>query len=311
MQHKDVGTGSNHIIHNYQFADIEQRDQFVGTEADLLKVCLVLTPFSYYTLSSINPIKWEQFGSGTSGGGSSEVQEIIRSNENPTTTINPSENGILWVNYTTNEIFVCMDNTLNQNIWKGNNGTSISPKPVYKFDILGDNSAVSFLQLDDDLTDMGGAYTIATTNTVFEVGKIGKCLKSNSDSSKLEIVGTMKSISFWAYFPSSVTRNGYFFDSRSFGNDVYCYMNSNVSPCSISLTTIYQNKNIIGQNVQFTKGEWVHIALNFNNTINGIRLLNHNYSPLKFGITNVKIDHVRCFNRALTTTDLEKLFAEV
>ena len=37
MQHKDVGTGSNHIIHNYQFADIAQRDQFVGTEADLLK----------------------------------------------------------------------------------------------------------------------------------------------------------------------------------------------------------------------------------------------------------------------------------
>ena len=191
MQHKDVGTGSNHIIHNYQFADIAQRDQFVGTEADLLKVCLVLTPFSYYTLSSINPIKWEQFGGETSG--NNEVIEVIRSNQNPTVTTNPSEKGILWANYATNEIFMCMDNTLNQNIWKGNNGTSISPKPVYKFDILGDNSAVSFLQLDDDLTDMGGAYTIATANTVFEVGKIEKCLKSSNDNATIDIIGAISS----------------------------------------------------------------------------------------------------------------------
>ena len=193
MQHKDVGTGSNHIIHNYQFADIAQRDQFVGTEADLLKVCLVLTPFSYYTLSSINPIKWEQFGGGTSGNENNEVIEVIRSNQNPTVTTNPSEKGILWANYATNEIFMCMDNTLNQNIWKGNNGTSISPKPVYKFDILGDNSAVSFLQLDDDLTDMGGAYTIATANTVFEVGKIEKCLKSSNDNATIDIIGAISS----------------------------------------------------------------------------------------------------------------------
>lgn len=307
MQHKDVGTGSNHIIHNYQFADIAQRDQFIGTEEDLLKVCLVLTPFSYYTLSSINPIKWEQFGGGTSE--NNEAIEVIRSNQNPTVTTNPSEKGILWANYSTNEIFMCMDNTLNQNIWKGNNGTSISPKPVYKFDILGDNSAVSFLQLDDDLTDMGGAYTIATANTVFEVGKMGKCLKSSNDNAKLDISGAIRAISFWAYFPSSVTADGYFYDCRGYGNNAYCYLNSNVSPAGINLSTIFQNKSAITAGVQFTKGAWVHIAINLNSAVSGIRLLN-NLQP-NYGISNVKIDHVRCFNRVLTTTDLEKLFAEV
>ena len=59
MQHKDVGTGSNHIIHNYQFADIAERDQFVGTEEDLNKVCLVLEPYGFYAIKNINPIEWK------------------------------------------------------------------------------------------------------------------------------------------------------------------------------------------------------------------------------------------------------------
>lgn len=32
--------------------------------------------------------------------------------------------------------------------WRGTNGTIIEPKPIYPFDIFGDNSAVAFLQLD-------------------------------------------------------------------------------------------------------------------------------------------------------------------
>ena len=198
MQHKDVGTGSNHIIHNYQFADIAQRDQFVGTEADLLKVCLVLTPFSYYTLSSINPIKWEQFGGGTSGSGNSEVIEVIRSNENPTITTNPSEKGILWVNYATNEIFVCIDNTYDNNIWKGNQKTIISKNKIYQYDILNDYTCIAFFQLDDNLIDMGGAFQISTYNADYEIGKMGKCLKMNFTNCKIELYSKVKSISFWA-----------------------------------------------------------------------------------------------------------------
>lgn len=308
MEHKDIEKGQIHVIHNIEFADITERDAYIPSAEDLKKVCLVNSPFSYYALKSINPTAWEGLSAGVTNNPVTQ-SEITKSNTNPSINRNPSELGELWVNYTTNEIFMCTDNTTNLNIWKGNKNTIIAPKTVYKFDIFGDNSAVSFLQLDDDLTDMGGTYTITTANTVFETGKMEKCLKSNNDSARLDISGAIKSISFWAFFPSSVTTYGYFFDCRSYGDSAYCYMNSNVSPSEINQATIYENKSQITTGVQFKKGEWVHIAINLNNNPNGIRLLNH-YSPPSYGITNIKIDHVRCFNRALTNTDLEKLFAE-
>lgn len=52
-------------------------------------------------------------------------------NTNPTKTINPvkyseSTGKPVWLNYTTNEVFTCIDETLNDNRWKGSKGTTIN-----------------------------------------------------------------------------------------------------------------------------------------------------------------------------------------
>jgi len=52
---------------------------------------------------------------------------IYRDDNNPTIDVNPPQKGVLWVNTTTGEIFVCLDNTPNKNVWKGCYGTLIYP----------------------------------------------------------------------------------------------------------------------------------------------------------------------------------------
>jgi|GEM_PF-2322164 len=308
MEHRDIQKGNVHVIHNFEFTDITERDAYIPSVEDLKKICLVNSPFSYYALRSISPTVWEGLGGGTTSNPVTQ-SEITKSSTNPSTNKNPSELGALWVNYATCEIFICSDKTQDQNIWQGNKGTIISPKPVYKYDLLGDNSAVSFLQLENNLTDEGGKYTISTANTIYESGKIGNCLKTISDSGKLEIKGAMKAISFWAFFPNTVTNYGYFLDSRGFGTSAsYSYFNTDVSFKEIRGLKIFENK--IQKNIgnQVTKGAWVNIAINFDTTIDGIALLS--YSTPSYGVTNVKIDHVRCFNRTLTSSDLDKLLQE-
>ena len=306
LQHKGIGEGEQHIIHNLKFTTMGERDLYVPLEEDLYKVCLVLNPYGYFSLSGINPIKWESMGASESGGSSGGFDFI--ENSDPLTTSN-KELSQSWLNAISGEIFICTDETPNSNIWRGTNRTIIEPKRIYPFDIFGDNSAVAFLQLDDDITDMGGAYNIAIENTTYEVGKIGKCIKSNNDSAKLDIVGKMRTVSFFAFFPSSVTKYGYFFDCRGWGTEQYCYMNANVSIASVNIAKIYQNKTQVLNGSPFTKGGWVHVVIDFNGEVNGVRLLNNN-API-YGLTNVKIDHVRAFKRALTTTEMNTLMNEV
>ena len=59
MQHKAVGLGNIHQIHNYEFDTIVERDAFIPSLEDLKLICLVNSPFSYYSLKSIEPIEWK------------------------------------------------------------------------------------------------------------------------------------------------------------------------------------------------------------------------------------------------------------
>lgn len=62
MQHKAVGLGDTHKIYNYEFETIAERDAFIPSLEDLKSICLVDSPFSYYTLKSIEPVEWEPLG---------------------------------------------------------------------------------------------------------------------------------------------------------------------------------------------------------------------------------------------------------
>lgn len=45
---------------------------------------------------------------------------------NPTITINPVRVPVSWLNTVTGEIFVCIDNTTDDNVWVGTAGTTIT-----------------------------------------------------------------------------------------------------------------------------------------------------------------------------------------
>ena len=59
MQHKEIQKGNIHIMHNFEFSTIAERDTYIPTNEDINKVALILEPYNYYSLGSINPIKWE------------------------------------------------------------------------------------------------------------------------------------------------------------------------------------------------------------------------------------------------------------
>jgi len=86
----------------------------------------------------------------------SEFAQIVKTTD-PTITEN-LEAGTLWLNKTKAELFVCMDETTDKNVWRGLvTSRIISPiPPANKFDFFQDGSAVSFLNLDGDTTDLGG-----------------------------------------------------------------------------------------------------------------------------------------------------------
>ncbi len=48
---------------------------------------------------------------------------------NPTIDVNPGQEGVTWVNMTTGELFVCIDATVDTNIWIGQFGTAILYRP--------------------------------------------------------------------------------------------------------------------------------------------------------------------------------------
>lgn len=62
MQHKDVKKGNIHAIHNFEFESEMERDSYIPSVEDLNKVCLVIEPYCFYSLKSIEPIMWDILG---------------------------------------------------------------------------------------------------------------------------------------------------------------------------------------------------------------------------------------------------------
>ncbi len=62
MQHKDVKKGNVHVIHNFEFANVNEMNGYVASVEDLNKVALVNAPYGFYALKSIEPIEWKILG---------------------------------------------------------------------------------------------------------------------------------------------------------------------------------------------------------------------------------------------------------
>jgi hypothetical protein len=105
-----------------------------------------------------------------------KVPKIIIENRNPT----PRENlGIstVWVNRSTGEVFLCVDDTKDRNKWAGSFGTVIEPDPFYVVDFFNDNSIVAFYRFNGSCADETGLYHGMNTGaTKFVKGLYDKAL---------------------------------------------------------------------------------------------------------------------------------------
>jgi len=70
------------------------------------------------------------------------------------------EKDILWINKRTGEMFTCIDNTIDRNIWRGTSpGKLIRPiPPADKLDFFNDGSCVGFHKLTENALDSTGKY---------------------------------------------------------------------------------------------------------------------------------------------------------
>lgn len=65
MQHKEIKETNVHIIHNMKFSTTTERDSYMPTQEDLYKICLVMNPYHFFSLKSLEPIEWELIGNQT------------------------------------------------------------------------------------------------------------------------------------------------------------------------------------------------------------------------------------------------------
>ena len=335
MQHKDAPTGHMHIIHNFEFATVEERNSYTPTSEDLNKICLVNNPYCFYALKNVDPIEWRILGEVVVNVGNLDVytkaqseerfmssDEVIqllsqikdknyRSATNPTTKINPDEKGALWTNYKTNDIFICNNNEKDKNIWTSiKTGKIIAPAGIYTFDTFGDSSATGLFKLESNTTDEGAKSTITLTNMSYVDGIVGQGILTKDTTSAIDLSGNIRTISMFIKLPTSMIEDNYFFDNRKYGYTQYCYLSSAFKIKGLSQATISQDGVNKAVNDTLITGKWTHLIITLNSNVVGAVLLNY-FTDWRYGIKDVTIDQIRCFNRVLTSSEITKLKEEI
>jgi len=255
-----------------------------------------------------------------------ELSKAIKHTTNPTITENlPAET--VWVNTTTGEFFVCIDDTIDNNQWRGQLGTFITSSTLYTVDIFKDNSGLLLYQFDGNSQDAGGQYVGATTNITYENGKFGKCAVFNGSNSKIENlsfdINAYDAITF-SFWMSTTTTS----DSKMLG-----FSGSNdmaIETTDGTTCKVYFRSNLNSTDVSdffINDGTWHHYAFVIDS--NGTNHYKDGSSitttgqvkssvdkPFDIGEVgggnyfNGKIDQVRIFNRALTDDEVGQLYNE-
>jgi len=107
-----------------------------------------------------------------------ETIKIVKEKRNPTIKENKYSVGTVWINQTTGEVFICIDNTPNKNKWVGSFGTVIEPNLFYKVDYFGDNSVIAFYRFNHSPNDEGGIYhgEVLGKSTTYSKGRFDYAL---------------------------------------------------------------------------------------------------------------------------------------
>lgn len=261
------------------------------------------------------------------------------STSNPAIDTNPSADNTLWLNTSTNEIWVNTNRTAGVNQWKKiSYSDTISSATV--FDIFGDSSAVALYQFVSGSlgVDTGGSYSMSTVTGSAGTGIIGDCWSSNSNYMKNgNSMNNNLVVSVSCWVKTTDTGNNWIWSSGRYAAGVV------KRGLRLQGTTV----NVAGFMTEYnggtnrnlgtiTSGAWNHICMSkdklyINGTLSDTLPTYTDPSSDTFGFyigtngaydygyltnetygqpMNGDIDQMRVFNRELTSTEVATLYAE-
>ncbi len=240
----------------------------------------------------------------------------------------------LWVNKRTGDIFTCINNTIDANIWVGTkSGKLIRPiPPADKVDFFSDGSTVGFYPLYTDASDMTGRYPGKAQNIVWEP-LFDKFVASSTKNGTIKIKKLpfgknteTVTVASWVFWDGSNSVMPYGWDKY----DLYC------SDGKLGFNTA--SGDIHGINFTQYKNQWVYMVTTFkkgelgNIYINGVeQTLNVSVGSFTAGTATMDstftifgwragssyrrfglVGRLRLFNRELTPQEVGQLtIAEV
>ena len=212
------------------------------------------------------------------------VPDVISKTIDPTIYENPKSTGLLWVNRTTGETYVCIDNTEDNNIWVGvKSGKLVRPVPnADKFDFFEDNSCILFCPFNKNTLDVGGLYngkeykinwTLIFDELIPFSGRRGTIKFKNLPIDENTDVVTVAS---WLYWDGTNSVMPYGWDSY----------NLHVSSGKFGFNTF--NGDIYGIDFKEYKKKWIYTITEFRKGVQGDIYIN--------GIPQTCIQQSRTFN---------------
>ena len=263
-----------------------------------------------------------------------EKDTIIYKSFNPRPDTNFVSKEVLWVNYSTGEIFNCKDNTTNKNIWIGQRGNIVGVSTNMN-DPFSDNSCTAYYKLDGNANDELGSHNGTVTGSVsYENGKFGQSVKCSSTSNYITLPVSFNSVncsvSCWFKCTTSDlnSNNNTIIGNKTGGGLRYILGSDSNGKLSFtigdnSIITIYSN-GVYADNI------WHHLVGVIKNNKPIFYIDNVNINPTnstadnsgnddlyiahRSGYSNNYkglVDHVRVFNRALTEDEINMLYNEV
>jgi hypothetical protein len=246
-----------------------------------------------------------------------------KASSNPLITTNGSL-GDQWVNTTTGELFILKDATSNNNVWKGQDGSDVTPSTASVVDIFSDGSCKALYQFDNNTNDTSGNYNCTNVSSVsYTTGRLGQCLVLNNTSATFRFGYQLNYSSAWsvsAWFKVTSTANGnYYINGTDSGNILKVYNATLGSQMNISnswdtfeytVTADVWNHYVITNagsgDLKIYVGGTLRATKTTANIITGSPA--YDYHRHYAGTTN--LDQVRIFNKALSTSEVTTLYGE-
>jgi len=260
------------------------------------------------------------------------------SDSDPTISVNPDKVNVIWYNRKSGEIFICIDNTPNKNIWRGTSGKIIAPSTLSKFDFFEDGSTLLVCNFDGNVKDLGGKYNgqVQGRGPLFDLGRFNQALKSRYNHYNVRFhIPELKSctvvtVSAWILWeghrccvmPFGFARYDVYTCCNRFGfntghADIYGFNNAQQELYGkwIHIVAEFHKGEEFYQNKIWINGEQKTLRQELGTPLFGNADFGENFYVFGWGANRAyrhfgRIDQIRLFNRALTDTEVKALYQE-